>query len=901
MTPLPIFLRLSAALLLAIRAIAAAAPADRPSLDLSGNWEFRVDAADEGRTAQWFKPGTPFPRTLRVPGAWNAQGIGFPTAEQLRVYEDGVLESQKSLNQTGTLGVQRESERMFHVFPGPAWYRTTVTVPSHWTGLTPWLVFEGVHRSAEVWVDGRPAGSHHSYLTPFRVDLSPFAQPGQPLSVTVRVDAHRRREIDPLLGCLDTLDFLYVTWGGIHQPVRLEGIAPSHLRDVFVVPRLADATAEFRLSLTRGSQPGITAAVEVSDASGVRVASAEGRPAEATDEFNLPVKLPAPKLWSPASPHLYTAKVRLLVDGASVDERSVRFGMREFRVDGGRFLLNGQPIFLRGYGDDCIYPETIAPPNGKEEFRRRLSLARAYGFNYVRHHSWTPPDDYLEAADELGMMLQPEFPFAYGWDLPVTPEASRAALKEWEGSIRLRRNHPSIVAWCMGNEQYNSFPLAPEMYQAAKRLDPTRPVIDSDGCSPKHKDRTTLDFLVIQFGEGHSIGFGDGKYDFPQDITKPVIAHEMGYFVTLPDLTHADRFTRGMRPYWLYQARELAQQNGVLDLYPEWLAASYRLQAASLKCNMEAARRSRLSGTSVWLFQDYPNCAEGIVDMFLGQKGVTPEQFRAYNAPTVLLLDAPRRSGWSGETLDLNFAVSRFEDAAADNAVLRWQLLQADKVVTEGSQSSLAIRSGEVQALPGFPLRLPEVTRAERYLLRAELRDAAGITTNGWNLWVYPRLPTTPPAPALSISGSEALQAAYPEAFVLADGPVPAATRVLATTRLDDPARHFLRDGGRVLLLQPDPVFKVEKTNFRLSSWDGGGPSGTQIDRQHPALESVATDAWCDLDFYPLIQNSKTILLSSLPVKIDPIVRCIDRPTRLAHRAYLFEARVGEGRLLVTG
>src|SRR3989442_1385578 len=82
---------------------------------------------------------------------------------------------------------------------------------------------------------------------------------------------------------------------------------------------------------------------------------------------------------------------------------------------------------------------------------------------------------------------------------------------------------------------------------------------------------------------------------------------------------------------------------------PEWLVSSHRLQAASLKSNQEGARRSRLSGTSVWLFQDYPNCAEGVVDIFFRPKGVPPGEFRKFNAPTVLLLDAPRRSWRSGE------------------------------------------------------------------------------------------------------------------------------------------------------------------------------------------------------------------------------------------------------------
>jgi beta-galactosidase/beta-glucuronidase len=87
--------------------------------------------------------------------------------------------------------------------------------------------------------------------------------------------------------------------------------------------------------------------------------------------------------------------------------------MRELEVENGKFLLNGKPIFLRGYGDDCIFPNTIAPPAEPEEYLRRLSTARDYGFNYARHHSWFPPEEYFEVADELGIMVQPEFPAAY--------------------------------------------------------------------------------------------------------------------------------------------------------------------------------------------------------------------------------------------------------------------------------------------------------------------------------------------------------------------------------------------------------------------------------------------------------------------------------------------------------
>ncbi|MCC6235746.1 MAG: hypothetical protein IT580_24125, partial [Verrucomicrobiales bacterium] len=820
---------------------------------------------------------------------------------QLRKYEDQRLEEQKSLNSRGILGVQRESDRLFSAFPGPAWYRRNVTIPAEWSGKIPWLRFAGVHREAEVWIAGRSAATPHSYLTPFQVDLSPFAKPGETVSVVVRVDARRNRDRDPLMGCLDTLDFLYVTWGGIHRPVTLEATERTRLAETFVIPQLASSSAEIRVTLEGPTTGKLRLRATVRDADHQTVAALDEPLPAGRSDLTLPARFAQPRLWSPRSPHLYTAHLQLLDGDRELDTRTVRFGMRELKTEGGRFLLNGRPIFLRGYGDDCIFPNTICPPTDKEEFRRRLSIARDYGFNYVRHHSWTPPEEYFEAADELGMMLQPEFPFAYQWDLPTAPEARRAALDQWAAMIRQHRNHPSIVAWCMGNEQYDSFDLAPEMYATAKRLDPTRLVIDSDGCGFKHQGRSTLDFLVVQFNEGSSIGFQDGKYAFPSEPTKPVIAHEMGYFVTLPDLRQLDLFQNGIRPYWLLQTRDLAARNGQVADYPDWLAASYRLQAASLKCNQEAARRSRLSGTSVWLFQDYPNCAEGVVDMFHRPKGVSAEEFRRFNSPTVLLLDTPRRSWKSGETAPVTFLVSRFEEEPTDHATLRWTLRRGTETVAEGSRKDLRVEDQGVQELLSTTLELPRRDQAERLTLTAELEDAHGRTLNAWDLWLFPTNLLASPLPKISAHEFPELAQLYPGSAVLGSNTVPTDTALLVTTRWNDDILDYLNSGGRVLLLEPEPVFAVEKTNFRLSSWDGGGPSGTVIETRHPALRAMPSEGWCDLQFYPLIQGSKTIQLSALPAKIPPLIRCIDRPTRLADRAYVFEVAVGRGKLLVSG
>lgn len=878
----------------------AASTLDRPKLDLSGEWEFRTDPLDSGRAEQFFKDSAVYERKITVPGSWNAQGVAFPSEAALREYEKKTSEEHKHLYGLGTLGKESESAKLFSAYPGPAWYRKRVTIPASWKGKVPWLIFGGIHRSAEVWVNGEPAGSHHSYLIPFRIDLSGRAKAGDSVTIVARVDARRARETDPLMGCLDTLDFLYISWGGLYRSVYLEATEPARLGDIFVVPHVATATAEIRAQIEGPAHAGFQIEVEVLAADGGKVASAKTAVEPGARDPIIQAAILNPSLWSPTSPYLYSARVRLLEDNRTIDTRTIRFGMREFQVAQGKFLLNGQAIFLRGYGDDAIFPNTICPPANKELLSRRLAAARAYGFNYVRHHSWIPPEEYLDAADELGMMLQPEFPFAYRWDLPTSAEAKRSALEQWQAMIRLHRNHPSIVTWCMGNELYDSFDLAPEMYQLARQLDPSRPVIDSDGCGFKHEQRGTLDFMVVQFGEGSSIGFEDGKYHFGAEVRKPVLAHEMGYFVTLHDLSQLDLFQGGLRPYWLTQARDLARSKGVLAEYPAWLAASYQLQAACFKSNMEAARRSRLSGTSVWLFQDYPNCAEGVVDMFFRPKGLTAEEFRVFNSPTVLLLETARRNWRAGEKTAFKLLTSRFEEPAT-TAKLNWTLTLNNHTVASGEQDKIQVGNQGITELCSAELPAPSLAQAGKLTLHAHLADANGHASNSWSVWVFPANLLADAGARVQFHEFAPGRALYPTAQEWSPNASRTEGPLLVAARLSPEVTSFLIAGGRVFLVDPEPAFAIEKTNFRLSSWDGGGPSGTILDPAHPAFSGMPNDGWCDLQFYHLIQGSKTVFLDGYPEKIRPLVRCIDRPTRLANRAYLFEASVGRGRLLVSG
>ncbi len=218
----------------------------------------------------WYGGGAAFDRKNRVPGAWNAQGAAYESERRIREYE------KLRLNGTNLLGVERETEKLFSVFQGPAWYRRTVPIPAAWRGRVPWLVFGGAHRYLQVWINGEHGGTHLSYLTPLRVNLSKWTRPGETVTVVARVDARRNKSVDPLMGCMDTLDFLYVSWGGLYRKVTIEATGSAWIENVFARPLVAESAVEIAVDAWGGQGNTPAIAVEIIDPSGRPVARGEG-------------------------------------------------------------------------------------------------------------------------------------------------------------------------------------------------------------------------------------------------------------------------------------------------------------------------------------------------------------------------------------------------------------------------------------------------------------------------------------------------------------------------------------------------------------------------------------------------------------------------------------------------
>jgi hypothetical protein len=192
-------------------------------------------------------------------------------------------------------------------------------------------------------------------------------------------------------------------------------------------------------------------------------------------------------LWSPATPTLITAKLRLETDaGELVDSVDGYTALREVGVQGERFLLNGRPYALHLVLDQGYWPESGLTAPNDAALRTDVELAKAMGFNGVRKHQKIEAERYLYWADRLGLLVWEEMPSAYRF----TRESIERLTREWCNAIRRDINHPCIVAWVPFNESWGVPDLPSSstqrhyvraLYYLTKTLDPTRPVVGNDG------------------------------------------------------------------------------------------------------------------------------------------------------------------------------------------------------------------------------------------------------------------------------------------------------------------------------------------------------------------------------------------------------------------------------------
>ncbi|RDS83524.1 glycoside hydrolase family 2 protein [Dyella monticola] len=353
------------------------------------------------------------------------------------------------------------------------WYRREFDIPESDRGSRICIEFDGAMRDVMLFVNGCYIGRHDDGYTSFRFDLTDFLTYGSKNHIALRVDAR--------FG-----DGWFYEGAGIYRHVWLAKTDPVHLGQWESVVRstITDdaATLDLATLIENESEHPVHASLEwtIVDAGGHTVAQAVS-PAQvvapnASTPYQATATVTHPTLWSPDEPHLYTALVKVLVDGSLRDAEQVSFGIRTAVFDADRgFFLNGKPLKIQG---TCNHQDHAgvgaALPDRLQAVR--ISVLQSMGCNAVRTSHNMPTPEWVAACDRMGMLMMCETRHM---------SASPGALQQLETMVKRYRNSPSIIIWSIGNEEWKlqKGDMAPQgariaatMVERCHALDPTRVV-----------------------------------------------------------------------------------------------------------------------------------------------------------------------------------------------------------------------------------------------------------------------------------------------------------------------------------------------------------------------------------------------------------------------------------------
>ena len=444
---------------------------------LGGDWLFRLDAAGVGLSQKWQRETTTDGwTTTAVPRAWNAG-------------DNSVSSFQ------GTVG----------------WYRKDFRLPDKRSRMN-WIVrFESVNYRTSAWLNGRPIGRNTGAYLPFEMRLPRKALKRSGTNrLVVRVDNRRLPTDFPPSGLTGAGDPAGGWWnyGGILREVYLQRIDRIDITSVVVRPELpcstCAATVGMRVTVRNYADRALRIAVGGRFGRRRVRLGAKSVPAHGFASFTGALRVAKPKLWSPASPNLYTARFRVSLRGRKLVGYRVDSGIRSIKVVDGHLLLNGARVALRGVGvheDDPLTGFAIAPARRAQI----VAQAKEIGATVIRAHYPLHPD-IQDLADRVGLLIWSEIPvYAVKTQYLKREQVRKLAAKELEQNIIANQNHPSIMLWSIGNELSARPGPVQGLYIAravrdAKALDPTRPVglavagYPSAGCRPQY---ASLDVIGV--------------------------------------------------------------------------------------------------------------------------------------------------------------------------------------------------------------------------------------------------------------------------------------------------------------------------------------------------------------------------------------------------------------------
>lgn len=925
----------------------------RQTCDLAGIWRFEIDKEDRGFAEHWEKRR--LTQTITLPGCLQAQGYGDAISEDtpwVQSLYDALWyqRGEYAYAQENGTKVPFLSQPPRH-YTGKAWYQKTIFVPEKSDGFVGRLTLEDTKWKTTLWIDGECKGSIVSLCAPHVYETGALSA-GEHI-VTLCIDNGWQLPYRP--DGHGVSDALGATWNGVAGAITLELFNRVWIERVWVNAQLPQAAIQVHLkNETSHTQNCIvhvqdTVHTDIS-AAAVCVLTQGSQICELT--LNYPSDTP---LWDEFDQGLHNLIVTLssisnalqgemqssitqlplqskeMVSQFSkvvLQTKEVTFGFRRAEVKDGHFVINGRNTYLRGthFGGD--YPLSGIPDCGSAYWDKIMETVKTWGMNFIRCHSYCPPEAAFEAADRAGVYLQIECDM---WNV-FAPDAQMNNVL-WEETKRILDtfgNHPSFLMLSPSNEPGGDWLMPLTDWVSKCRAYDSRHLytIQSGWPYPMEPDKITGTDYVYFHRSGFGIqpggtirgprGWNGGDYrESLKDISYPVICHELGQWCSYPDFDVIDKFTGYLQPGNFEIFRESARAHDVLGQNKEFVYNSGRQQVRMLKEDLEANLRTPyIYGFELLDLHDYlgqGTALVGILDPFWDSKGyVAPNEWRQFCDETVLLarIESYCIDRAKNAEVSIPIEVSHFGRAPLQSVRIHWQLEKQPvtkytygehgKTLTQtvfqspvlcGTLKQRDYALEKNQSAGCIYLNMEDIQPDCAYVLRVSMKANGKLVQNTWPLWIFD---SSKLKPVSTPDESKAESDTHEAVFITSD-------RFHAET--------LLNEGKCVLFELPyeDTSYDCPPVRFNPSFWNSQmGPTwargmGMIIQNAHSAFASFPTTADGGWQWQSLIENARGLRVEKLGCDcITNLVQPIDEWNRNDKMSLLFECQVGTARLMMT-
>lgn len=872
------------------------------TIDLSGDWKFQIDRKGTMKSSDTFTDN------IKLPGSMLTRGKGDPVSIKTQ-WVGSLYDSSYYFNPyMEKYRVEGQMKFPFFLTPdkhyvGTAWYKRAVSIPAAWKKQSVILTLERPHIETTLYINNKEVGHQMGLSAPHVYDVTPYIIPGRENEIAIKV----YNGIENVCVGQDShsvTDQTQGDWNGIVGRMTLDVKPALYISHADVYPNLSQKTVNVvvRANSTDPSQIRKLQKKGLSPTSLLRnltfsLNNAEVKTIQINDSTYQIALGEDMKTWSEHSPYVYDLTI-----ANGTDKYSTVFGMREIGINGRQLLMNGEPMWVRGTVGNCCFPETGYPPTDVESWTRIFRKCQEYGLNFMRFHSYCPPEAAFTAADRLGFYLQPEGPSwpNHGVKLRSGMYIDKYLMEETQKMVEAYGNHPSFVMMSAGNEPAGNWVAwCNDWVKYWKQTDSRRIYCGANvggGWAWDDGSQYHVKGGARGLDWDKHIPHSDDDYyqdmEFPRNYkattpnTDPYISHEQGQWCAFPDLKERDQYTGAYKAKNFDIFADLLRDHGMESQAEKFLHSSGKLQVLAYKYEMERNMRTRdYAGFALLGINDYSGQGTALVgplNVHWKEKGyVDSREWSEFCDKVVPLAEFPKFTYTDNEILRVPVQLYNASGNTLIGAYATYAITDSKgKEVGKGRLSLADIPVGKNHVLGTIKEELKQFTDAQKLTLTVKVTTAKDSWQNHWDFWVYP---------------SELTIDEYAD--------------ILITDTLSDKCIETLKAGGKVLLTAAGKVRfgnDVKQTYlpvFWNTSWFKMRPphtTGAYIDATHPAFRAFPTEDWTNLNWWELVNRAQVMNLAEFPFTYQPPMQPIDTWHVSRKLAMIVEANVLGGKLLMT-